>query len=390
VSVPSPRATTDPVAKRARDASRRFARGTQPGLDDEPGPWSLEPGDGSWHEPWTARWSRRLLTFPGLWLLTALTCALLPLALAISIPYDLIRRRRLLSTRFILVMWSVVAWHNVGLAAMFLWWIGGLRWLGLKPRRWVQWNRLIEGWWGDKIIAIPEVFYGMRVEVEGDESLLPGPVLIFSRHASVIDTMLPLRILERWHQMVARIVKKRELLMDPCVDGISQRMPRTFVRRGSSDPEREIALLQRLTGGMGAYDGLWIYPEGTRFTHAKRAQILGKLGVRDPAAAARAAELTHTLPPRPAGTRTLLSHCRGMDVVFCAHTGLEAANRLENLLNGSLYRRVVRIKFWRVPASEVPIDPDLQLEWMHHQWKKVDRWVAENQDLEITELLAGE
>lgn len=387
--VTSPRATHQPT-RRKPDSGRRFARGTHPGLDAEPGPWTLEPGDGSWQEPWRAKWTRRLITFPGLWLLTALTTALLPLALAFSIPFDLIRRRPLLLSRFFVTMWAVVVWHNVGLLLMFAWWIGGLRWLGLQPKRWVQWNRVIEAWWGNLVIAIPERTYGMRIVVEGDESLLPGPVLIFSRHASVIDTMLPLRILERWHKMIARIVKKRELLYDPCVDGISQRMPRTFVRRGSSNPERETALLERLTGGMGAYDGLWIYPEGTRFTHSKRARILERLRAKDPELADRAAELTHTLPPRPSGTRTLLTHCRGMDVVFCAHTGLEAANRLENLINGSLYRREVKIKFWRVPATEVPADPDLQLEWMHHQWKKVDRWVAENQDPAITELVAGE
>ena len=353
------------------------------------GPWTVEPGDGSWNEPLLAIWSRRLLTIPGLWLLTALTSALLIPTLAVSIPYDLVRRRPLLSTRFALTIWATIAWHNVGLLTMFVWWIAGLRWLGLKPRRWVQWNRVIEGWWGNLIIKIPELFYGMRVEVEGDQLLMPGPVLIFSRHASVIDTMLPLRILERWHGMVARIVKKRELLMDPCVDGISQRMPRTFVRRGSSNPEREIALLKKLTGGMDGDDGLWIYPEGTRFTQAKRQQILDKLAAKDPAAAVRAAELTHTLPPRPAGTGALLSHCRGMDIIFCAHTGLEAANRLEDLLGGSLYKRRVKVKLWRIPGEQVPEDPDEQLRWIHRQWKRVDRWVAENQDPDITELLAS-
>lgn len=384
----NPQLPTESAARR-RAPARRFPRGTHPGMD-EPGPWTLEPGDGSWQEPLLSIWSRRLLTIPGLWILTALTTALLAPALAFAIPYDLVRRRPMLLTRFILCMWATIAWHNVGLAAMFLWWIAGLRWLGLEPRRWVQWNRMIEGWWGNLIIGIPELCYGMRVEVEGDELLLPGPVLIFSRHASVIDTMLPLRILERWHRMVARIVKKRELLMDPCVDGISQRMPRTFVRRGSSNPERETALLGRLTGGMDADDGLWIYPEGTRFTRAKRDQILSRLETKDPEAAARAAELTHTLPPRPAGTAALLKHCRGMDVVFCAHTGLEAANRLENLLNGSLYKRRVVVKFWRVPAAQVPVDPGEQIRWMHRQWKRVDRWVAEHQDPDITALVARE
>lgn len=385
-----PLPSLEPTRPRRRlpTAASRVARGTDPGR--QPPPWQLEPGDGAWRESFLEKWPRRLITIPGLWLLTALYVVLLPALLLYAIPRDLLARRPLLLCRFHLTMCGCLLWHNVGLATMLLWWIGGLRWLGLKPKRWVHWNRLIEGWWGSWIIAIPELFYRMRVEVEGDELIAPGPVLIFARHASVIDTMLPLRILEHWHKMIARIVKKRELLWDPCVDGISQRMPRTFVRRGSANPEREIELLRRLTGGMSADDGLWIYPEGTRFTHAKRAQILARLEERNPAAARRAAELTHTLPPRPAGALALLEHCRDMDVVFCAHTGLEAANRLEDLVNGSLYRRRVAVKLWRVPAAAIPAGEEARLAWLHEQWKRVDRWVAENQDPEIASLLAAD
>ncbi|MEM9491267.1 MAG: 1-acyl-sn-glycerol-3-phosphate acyltransferase, partial [Myxococcota bacterium] len=178
---------------------------------------------------------------------------------------------------------------------------------------------------------------------------------------------------------VARIVKKHQLLWDPCVDGISHRLPRTFVKRGSGDPEREFERLRTLAQGMGERDGLWIYPEGTRFTPDKQRRVLARLRDRHPEAAQRAARLTCTLPPRPGGTLALLDHCPGMDVVFCAHTGLEGANRLENLIRGSLLDQTVKVQFWRVPAAEIPAGDEERMAWMHEWWERIDRWVVANQ-----------
>ncbi|MBT8494671.1 MAG: hypothetical protein KJO07_16570, partial [Deltaproteobacteria bacterium] len=77
-------------------------------------------------------------------------------------------------------------------------------------------------------------------------------------------------------------------------------------------------------------------------------------------------------------------------VVFCAHTGMEGANRLENFINGSLFQRKIEVELWRVSADEVPEDPEEQIEWLHGWWKHMDRWVAEHQDRDLTELLASE
>lgn len=332
-----------------------------------------------WQEPVHTTVVRRLISIPGLMLITAVYVALLPALLAYSVVADLIRRRRMLLVRFHLTIVSVLLWHIVGLFALFVWWLAGARWLGYQPRNWREWNRRLEGWWGNKIIGIAELFYGMRMEVEGDDQLMPGPVLCFSRHTSVIDTMLPLRILEHRHGMIARIVKKRELLWDPCIDGVSHRLPRTFVARGSNHGS-DLDLVCNLADGMGERDGLWIYPEGTRFTPQKRQHVLERLRERHPEAAERAEELHYTLPPRPGGTLALLERCEGMDVVFCAHTGMEGANRLENAINGSLLDKTVKVKFWRVSASDIPESREDQLFWLHDWWQRIDRWVADNQE----------
>jgi hypothetical protein len=65
-------------------------------------------------------------------------------------------------------------------------------------------------------------------------------------------------------------------------------------------------------------------------------------------------------------------------LVFCAHTGYERTARLEDFIAGGLYRTIVKVKFWRVPASAVPTDPAARAAFLHAEWRKVDAWVAKH------------
>jgi 1-acyl-sn-glycerol-3-phosphate acyltransferase len=187
--------------------------------------------------------------------------------------------------------------------------------------------------------------YDMKLEVEGLECVSPGPILLMSRHASIIDTILPIRVLSGALGMTLRIVKKRELLWDPCVDVISHRMPRVFVRRGSGNSGRELERVEQLLGGVNGDDVVCIFPEGTRFTPEKRRQIVSKLRREHPELAARAERLRNLLPPKPGGALALLNRQPDMDVVFCAHTGLEGAVRLQDFKSGVLLGRTVKIRY---------------------------------------------
>ncbi len=383
----STRTQTPPPIAGARGA-HRFARGTIPPAVPAAQPWRHESaGDGRWRESWPVKLSRRALTVPATLLIASVYIALLPVTCTYGLIADTIRRRPQLIARFHLMMAAILGLHVIGLIALFAIWLGSGRFLGVNHAAFQRWSFGLERWWGNAIIRSGEVLYDFQIIVLGDDCLEPGPVLVFARHTSIIDTMLPLRLIENWHGMVARIVKKHVLLWDPCVDGISQRMPRTFVRRGSNDHEAQLDNVRKLSGGMGENDALWMYPEGTRFTANKRQRILDRLAEKDPEAFARAEQLEYTLPPRPGGTLALLEQCDGMDVVFCAHTGMELANRLDNFLAGSLYKRRARVEFWRVPAAEIPKGREQRILWMHEQWRKVDRWVAQRQDADITEAL---
>jgi 1-acyl-sn-glycerol-3-phosphate acyltransferase len=248
----------------------------------------------------------------------------------------------------------------------------------MDQRRWIAWHGALESWWSDKLVGIPRLWYGMKVEVEDADEAAPGPAIILMRHSSIVDTMLPSAVLGRpGLRMQMRIVKKRELLWDPCVDIISSRVPRTFVRRGS-DPERDLENLRRLSDRMGPQDAIVVFAEGTRFSPAKQAEVLAKLRAKDPALAERAARLRHVLPARPAGTLALLEHRPDLDVVLCAHTGLEGAITLDDFVNGTLLGRTLKMKFWRIRRQDIPDTREARLDWLEHVWRAVDCWVDSN------------
>lgn len=369
------------MLKAARDASRRSSERRAAMRAEALGSQAMSavPGDGMWRgETWGARWRRRAITIPGIYLATLLYSALLPLALACALVADLVRRRPLMLCRFLLTLWSVFFWHSLGIFMLGVWWLFGKA-MRMDERSWRTWHAGLEAWWSRKLVGIARIFYGLRVEVEDVDAIRPGPALLLLRHASIIDTMLPPGYLGGPEVGVqVRIVKKRELLWDPCVDFISSRVPGAFIRRKSGNVERELEVMCALTDGMDDDDVVALFPEGTRYTAEKQVEIREKLRVRDPAAAARHAGLRHVLPVRPAGTLALLARRADLDVVFCAHTGLEGATRLEDFLNGSLLGRVWKVKLWRVPRSQVPAEPDARLAWLEAEWRKVDEWIDRN------------
>jgi hypothetical protein len=220
--------------------------------------------------------------------------------------------------------------------------------------------------------------YGIRLEVEGDGDSGPGPLLVFMRHASIGDTLLPAILLSNRHGWRLRYVMKRELLWDPCLDVVGQRLPNVFVRRGSGDSAAEIEAIQRLAVDLGPDEGILIYPEGTRFTPRKRERLLARLERSgDPRLLAKARELRHVLPPRLGGALGLLDRCPEADVLFVGHVGFDGAATLADLWYGRVVGRHVRVCLWRVPARQIPADRDARVDWLYGEWARLDAWIGQ-------------
>ncbi len=214
---------------------------------------------------------------------------------------------------------------------------------------------------------------GIRLDVEGADHLTPGGYLLLVRHAAVADVLLPMLLVANAHRLRPRYVLKRELLWDPCLDVVGTRIPNAFVKRDGTDTAAQLELVRALGADLGPHDFVALYPEGTRYTPARRARILARLDVGE---RAWAETLTHTLPPRPGGVLALLDAAPRADVVVMAHTGLDVATTLADLMNGGLVHAHWRVRCRRYPRAALPTDPDAQVAWLKARWAEVDAWIA--------------
>lgn len=321
------------------------------------------------------KWLRRAVTIPGLLVLWLLDLVLLPIVLPIALIVDLVRRRPFPAARFHLVLAFALAMHVVALVLLLGAWIAGL--FGGRARE-RDLDVRSEVAWATATWRIAARIYGMRVVVEGDDALDGGgPIIFMSRHTSLLDVLLPLVFVARRHGLVPRYVAKRELLWDPVVDLAGHRLETAFVRRGRREHARDVAAVESLARDLGPRDAIVIFPEGTRFTPEKRAHELAALARENAPTFAHAARLTSLLPPHMGGPLRLLDRAHGADVVFLAHTGLDGAGHLGDLLDGSLVGKTVRLRFWRVAARDVPTAVEERIEWMWSWWEALDAWMTQ-------------
>ena len=209
----------------------------------------------------------------------------------------------------------------VGIAAAAGLWVGRL---AIGRTRYLTWNFRVQCWWARTLLAGARCLFGMHLEVKGLDQLATGPILLFMRHASVGDTVLPAVLVSSHHGIRLRYVMKRELLWDPCLDIVGNRLPNYFVRRGSSDSAGEIAAVRRLADDLGPDEGVFLYPEGTRFTPERQRRALDRIRRHgDFDLVARAERLRKVLPPRLGGTMALLEAETEADAVFCVHFGFD-------------------------------------------------------------------
>jgi 1-acyl-sn-glycerol-3-phosphate acyltransferase len=249
--------------------------------------------------------------------------------------------------------------------------------LPVETERWTDLHFRIQAWWGSALFRTMVWLFGLRVAVESDADLGRGPYLLFLRHASSGDTLLASALVSRPHRLRLRYVLKQELLWDPCLDIVGTRLPNVFVDRFSDDSAHEVRRVQELAQDLGPRDGILIYPEGTRFSEAKRQRLLDRFhrnGDRKMLDYTRSLEFV--LPPRTGGPLGLLDAAPEADVVVCAHTGFEGAASLARIWKGALVHQALRIQFRRIPRNEIPNGRDARIAWLREEWQRVDAWVG--------------
>jgi 1-acyl-sn-glycerol-3-phosphate acyltransferase len=309
-----------------------------------------------------------------------LVTALLPLLLVGAALVDLVlwlkRRKPWVGVRLAAFLWWFLFGEMRALATILVIWIvtGGPFGIGSHRRRLLLY-RLRARWAASHLGGI-RVLFGLRFEIEGLDQAGPGPVTIMMRHASIIDNMLPDSLVARTHGLGLRYVIKRELQMIPTIDIGGRWVPTNFVRRGSGDSAGEIERLLGLTPDLNEGEGILIYPEGTRFTPAKLARAQEIVRERQPEVAPMAERLEHLLPPRLGGPLALIKEAPHVDVVFCGHVGFDGFQYISDIWAGRLVGSVIGVKFWRVPAEEIPADEDGRTKWLYGHWQDMDDWIG--------------
>lgn len=321
-------------------------------------------------------WLRRLVTIPAVFALAALAWGALPLWLAATTGLDLLLPRRARSTRLrvVLLLLTYLSCEVLGIIAAGLIWLTTLGGHLVGPRLYIQAHAVLQRWWTATLFACGRRLLGLKVEVEGQELGRNGPLLLLVRHSSMADTLIAAAVVANPHKILLRYVLKRELMLDPCLDLVGQRLPNAFVRRGSRDRAQEIGAVARLGAQLDDRSAVLIYPEGTRFSLAKRTaaiQALRDHGRGD--LAARAAAMTAVLPPKPAGVSALLDAAPGVDVVFVEHAGLELDGGLAALWRGELMGRTLHVRLRRIAADLVP-KTDREA-WLYDEWQTCDAYV---------------
>ncbi|MBK9000983.1 MAG: lysophospholipid acyltransferase family protein [Myxococcales bacterium] len=308
-----------------------------------------------------------------------LATPLLPLLTVGASLIDLTRwlRRRLpwVSLRMLAFFWFYLAAQVVGLTALAWVWLRTLAAGKDRAPRSIAATFAVQEAWASALFRAVSLLFGLDFELEGDEELEPGPYLVFIRHASVIDTLLPTVFVTAKHGIRLRFVLKRELLIDPCLDVAGQRLPNYFVQR-SGDDASDVRGVAALASGLGPNEGVLIYPEGTRFGLEKHRRALAKLETEAPELFALAKSLTHVLPPRLGGALALLDAAPEVDAVFFAHTGLDGFASVRDIFRHALGRRRVSIKLWRVPRSQIPLARADRVRWLYGEWQKLNDWIA--------------
>ncbi|MCB0867396.1 MAG: 1-acyl-sn-glycerol-3-phosphate acyltransferase [Solirubrobacterales bacterium] len=343
-----------------------------------PGRGPLFPDDG----PLGPRIKRRTVGMAaeifGFLLLTVLSPLLMLIALLVDSVLWVRNRRPFVTIRMIpAIWWFLFGEMKAYLKLVFIYAFTGGPWGrgSIRRRRWIYALRI--AWARNHLIAI-RILFGLKFELENLQVTTPGAYILMPRHVSILDNLIGDVFIGHPQGIGVRYVIKEEIRALTPIDIGGRWIPTVFVKRGSLDPDTEIAAVRALTHDMSPGEIMAIYPEGTRPTPAKIARAQEVIAERQPGIWPMAARLNHLLPPRLGGPLAILDEAAaGTDIVFCGHVGFEGLRTVKDVWAGVLVGREIKIRFWRYDGTTIPEGDDLRTEWLYEKWQMIDDWVGE-------------
>ena len=154
--------------------------------------------------------------------------------------------------------------------------------------------------------------------------------------------------------------------MIPTIDIGGRWVPTNFVRRASGDAGARsrgcCAARRGPRRGRGHPDLPRGHARSPRPSSSGRRRSSRE---RQPEMAPLADRLQHLLPPRLGGPLALIDKAPDVDIVFCGHVGFDGFQHISDIWAGELVGSVIGVKFWRVPAAEIPADEAGRAEWLY-------------------------
>ncbi|HEX6873745.1 MAG TPA: hypothetical protein VF163_21810 [Micromonosporaceae bacterium] len=140
-----------------------------------------------------------------------------------------------------------------------------------------------------------------------------------------------------------------------------------------------VAEIRRLASSLGPTGALVIFPEGGNFTPNRWRHGISRLEASQRHEEARRARgMANLLPPRSGGAFAAIDSAPTADVIFVAHTGLDDLITVGDVWRALPMEQVIKARWWRVPAAEVPRDRDELVRWLYDWWERIDAWIADN------------
>jgi 1-acyl-sn-glycerol-3-phosphate acyltransferase len=331
---------------------------------------------------------RRVRRVTGPLLIGALVAAvlLLPVLVAVAVVASLFLPGRWRALRLLGFGLVYLALEVAGLAVAALLWVASGFGRRLHTPRFVAAHYTVLRLLLDVVMRAAQRLFALRLVTDGEswsplDDGVPGStnaMVVLSRHAGPGDSFLLVHtLMNRDHLRQPRIVLKDLLQMDPLIDVYLNRLPNTFVSSGPGSGERAEEAIAGLARDLGEEDALLIFPEGANATPQRRVRAIQRLRERGLAAAVRRAEgMRHLLPPRPGGVAAALRAAPHADVVLVAHTGLEHLSTVGDVWRGLPVDKTLHLRWWFVPAAEVPRDEEELTDWLFRWWETIDDWIT--------------
>lgn len=326
-----------------------------------------------------SRWVRRVVLAPAMVLLTVLVLTTLPVWMLLAAALSPFLPGRLRALRVLWVAVVALVLESVALVALLGLWLAAGFGLAIRTPPFQYLHYQLVGWYLRVLYREAARVLCLRVDIEGPgpDDYPDRPLLVFCRHAGPGDSFLLVHALVNWYAREPRIVLSEALQWDPGLDVVLNRLPNRFLpAAGGKQLERRIA---ELATSLDHNDAFVIFPEGGNFTPRRRLRAIRLLEERRLAEeAARARAMEHLLPPKPGGALAAIRAAPTADVIFVAHTGLEHVVTVGDVWRALPMEQVLKARWWRVPAAEVPEDREAQVDWLYEWWNRIDLWIGDH------------